>query len=237
MIVPKGSFDEIKRAGLEAFRTSVAQVVPFLADRLHEIDDWTRISVLTVQLNRLRRWHCDGLLCIGDAAHAMSPAGGVGINLAVQDAVAAANLLAGPLREKRLTESLLAAVQCCRELPAQITQAVQMVVHRGFNWVFRNPGPIKAPWQLKLGLQVLRVPGVRRALAHAIGVGVRPEHVHDVAQPVRRRGIAPASGVVLPVTGLALAAAAAAAAAFLAVRRLRLKKSSRGQERVRARVA
>jgi 2-polyprenyl-6-methoxyphenol hydroxylase-like FAD-dependent oxidoreductase len=83
LIVPKVSFDEIKRAGLEALRTSVAQVAPFLADRLHEIDDWTKVSVLTVQLNRLRRWHRDGLLCIGDAAHAMSLAGGVGINLAI----------------------------------------------------------------------------------------------------------------------------------------------------------
>jgi 2-polyprenyl-6-methoxyphenol hydroxylase-like FAD-dependent oxidoreductase len=184
MIIPKGSFEEIKQRGLEAFRASIAQVTPYLAGRVQEIHDWNQIQVLTVQLNRLRHWYRDGLLCIGDAAHAMSPAGGVGINLAIQDAVATANLLARPLLEHRLTEESLAAVQQRRELPTRITQSVQAALHKGMAWVFNNPGPIIAPRPLKLALGM---PGVHRLLGYAVGVGVRPEHIEDTVRPFERK--------------------------------------------------
>ncbi|HEU4983321.1 MAG TPA: FAD-dependent oxidoreductase, partial [Acidobacteriaceae bacterium] len=118
LIIRKGSFDELRQNGLENFQRDIARIAPFLADRVCELKEWDQIKLLTVQINRLERWHQPGLLCIGDAAHAMSPAGGVGINLAVQDGVAAANLLARPLREGTVTEELLARVQERREFPA-----------------------------------------------------------------------------------------------------------------------
>ena len=102
-LIPKGGFDEIKRGGIESFREEVAAIAPFFKDRASELKSWDDVKLLTVAVNRLTDWSLPGLLCIGDAAHAMSPVGGVGINLAIQDAVAASNLLAGPLREKRLT--------------------------------------------------------------------------------------------------------------------------------------
>jgi 2-polyprenyl-6-methoxyphenol hydroxylase-like FAD-dependent oxidoreductase len=175
-IIRKGAFEEIKRNGLEAFRASIREIAPYLGDRVGELQDWEQIKLLTVQINRLRRWHRPGLLCIGDAAHAMSPAGGVGINLAIQDAVAAANLLAIPLQERRATEKLLARVQRRREFPTRVTQAFQVNAHKGFEYVFRHPGPIRAPWQLKL---VLRIPGLQRLIGRLVGMGVRPEHIHD----------------------------------------------------------
>ena len=141
---------------------------------LNDLQDWDQIKLLSVQINRLRRWHRPGLLCIGDAAHAMSPAGGVGINLAIQDAVAAANLLARPLLERRVTEALLAQVQQRRIFPTRVTQHFQVHAHQAMQYVFQNTGPLKAPWQLKLAL---RVPGLQATLGRAIGVGVRPEHI------------------------------------------------------------
>jgi hypothetical protein len=114
------------------------------------------------------------LLCIGDAAHAMSPVFGVGINLAIQDAVATANLLADPLRQGRVTEALLASLQQRREFPARVTQFLQVNAHRGLQTIFRNPGPAKAPWQLKAAVNI---PGVQHVVARVIGVGVRPEHI------------------------------------------------------------
>ena len=174
LIIRKGSFDELRQNGLENFQRDIARIAPFLADRVCELKEWDQIKLLTVQINRLERWHQPGLLCIGDAAHAMSPAGGVGINLAVQDAVAAANLLAHPLREGNVTEELLARVQERREFPARVTQRLQTFAHKGIAAIFRNPGPAKAPWQLRL---VVNIPGFRRLLARAVGLGVRPEHV------------------------------------------------------------
>jgi 2-polyprenyl-6-methoxyphenol hydroxylase-like FAD-dependent oxidoreductase len=173
LIIRKGSFEEIRQRGLAAFRSGLVEVAPYLADRVDELRDWDQIKILTVQLNRLRRWHRPGVLCIGDAAHAMSPAGGVGINLAIQDAVATANLLLRPLLKGRLTETSLAAVQKRREFPTRVTQTVQLMAHRGFSKIFEQPGPTKAPWQLKLAL---RIPGIHRALGYAVGIGVRPEH-------------------------------------------------------------
>jgi 2-polyprenyl-6-methoxyphenol hydroxylase-like FAD-dependent oxidoreductase len=222
LIIPKRGFEEIKRRGLEAFRTSILQIAPYFDDRVDELKDWEQVKILTVQLNRLRRWHRPGLLCIGDAAHAMSPAGGVGINLAIQDAVAAANLLAHPLRQRCLTEAALAAVQRRRELPTRLTQAIQLFLHKGFARVFQNSGPLHAPWQLKVAL---RIPGVHRALGYAVGIGVRPEHVQDArgARPLRRKR---------PALVIAIAAALGTVAAIIAVHRAR-RSRSRGPRHAR----
>ena len=184
IIIRKGSYDEIKARGLDAFRSDIRQIAPYLGERVNELRDWEQIKILTVQINRLPRWHRPGLLCIGDAAHAMSPAGGVGINLAIQDAVAAANLLTRPLQELCVPEAALAAVQRRREFPTRVTQAIQLLAHRGFARVFENPGPIRAPWQVKAAT---RIPGIQRALGYAVGVGARPEHVREEGRARPRR--------------------------------------------------
>ncbi len=173
-IIRKGSFDQMKSNGLLSFRKSIVQIAPYLLDRVDELQGWDQIKLLSVQINRLRQWHRPGLLCIGDAAHAMSPAGGVGINLAIQDAVAAANLLTGALRERRVTDELLAHVQQRREFPTRVTQFFQVNAHRGFEYIFQHPGPLKAPWPLKAAV---RIPGIQHAIARMVGTGVRPEHV------------------------------------------------------------
>ncbi len=174
LIIRKGSFDEIKTGGLESFQQFVRQIAPYLGNRVEELKDWEPIKLLSVQINRLRQWYRPGLLCIGDAAHAMSPAGGVGINLAIQDAVATARILAQPLREKRVTETVLASVQQRREFPTVVTQQIQVFAHKGIAQIFKNPGPARAPWQLKL---VVQIPGIQRLIGRTIGMGVRPEHV------------------------------------------------------------
>jgi 2-polyprenyl-6-methoxyphenol hydroxylase-like FAD-dependent oxidoreductase len=209
LIIPKNSYEQIKQRGLEAFRSSIVEIAPYLERRVSEIQDWEQIKVLTVQINRLRRWYRAGLLCIGDAAHAMSPAGGVGINLAIQDAVAAGNLLSRPLLQRRVTDGLLAAVQKRREFPTRVTQALQLGAHKGFSWVFTHPGPLRAPWQLKLAANI---PGVHRALGYVVGIGVRPEHVRDA---VHRAGRKPSW------LGAALGVAAGVAAAILVLRKRR----------------
>jgi 2-polyprenyl-6-methoxyphenol hydroxylase-like FAD-dependent oxidoreductase len=186
LIIAKGTFDEIKACGLEAFRTGILQIAPYLGDRVNELHDWEQIKILTVQINRLLRWYQGGLLCIGDAAHAMSPAGGVGINLAIQDAVAAANRLTQPLLEGIVSDVDLAAIQTRREFPTRVTQTIQIMAHRGFARVFENSGPISAPWPVKA---VARLPGVRRAVGYAVGIGVRPEHVRERNTPSRRSAI------------------------------------------------
>jgi 2-polyprenyl-6-methoxyphenol hydroxylase-like FAD-dependent oxidoreductase len=178
LIIRKGSFEEIQQNGLEAFRKSILEIAPYL-DRVNELQDWNQIKLLSVQINRLRKWHRPGLLCIGDAAHAMSPAGGVGINLAIQDAVAAANLLADPLREGRVTEALLARVQCRREFPTRVTQRMQVTAHKAFEYIFEHPGPIKAPWPLKVAASL---PGLPHVTGRLIGIGVRPEHIRDAKE-------------------------------------------------------
>jgi len=174
LIVPKGSFVELKQRGLAAFRQLVLRIAPYLGDRVNELQDWEQIKLLTVQINRLRQWYRPGLLCIGDAAHAMSPAGGVGINLAIQDAVATANILGETLREGNVTEALLARVQQRREFPTRVTQFAQVNAHKAFEHLFRTSGPLKAPWQLRA---ISHVPGVQRLMGHVVGIGVRPEHV------------------------------------------------------------
>jgi 2-polyprenyl-6-methoxyphenol hydroxylase-like FAD-dependent oxidoreductase len=174
LIIRKGSFGEIRERGLAAFQTTIADAAPFLRDRMRELDDWEKVKLLTVQINRLPAWHRPGLLLIGDAAHAMSPAGGVGINLAVQDAVAAANRLAAPLRERRVTAADLQAIQHRREMPVRRIQAGQVFVHRR---MFSRPGQVfSIPWPAR-ALLVLFGPLVRRLAARIVGVGFRPEKI------------------------------------------------------------
>jgi len=174
-VIPKGTIDRLRAAGLEAFRGDVTRVVPFVADRIGEIASWDDVKLLTVQVNRARRWSRPGLLCIGDAAHAMSPVGGVGINLAIQDAVAAANLLAAPLRSGRVTPADLAAVQRRREWPTRVTQRLQMLAQEGVvRPVLDRTGPITPPLALRL---LSRFPILQRLPARLVGLGVRPEHV------------------------------------------------------------
>ena len=174
LIIPKGSFEQIKAKGLDDFRDSLRRMAPFLGDRVDELRDWEQVKLLSVQINRLLQWHRPGLLCIGDAAHAMSPAGGVGINLAIQDAVATGNILADALREGRVTEELLAQVQRRRELPTKIVQFVQVNMHKGLKTIFDKPGPATAPWQLKV---MVNIPGIQHGMARILGLGVRPEHI------------------------------------------------------------
>ena len=203
LIIRKGSFDDIKSHGLEGFRDSLQQIAPYLGERPNEITDWDQVKLLTVQINRLRQWYRPGLLCIGDAAHAMSPAGGVGINLAIQDAVATANLLAQPLRERFVTTDLLAALQRRREFPTRVTQEIQVNAHRAFEKVFENPGPAHAPWQLKVAAEI---PGVQRALARVVGMGIRPEHIAGA----ERRPACDKSRLVKIAAGIGIAAAVVA---------------------------
>jgi 2-polyprenyl-6-methoxyphenol hydroxylase-like FAD-dependent oxidoreductase len=199
LIIPKGSYPELQALGIDAFRAAIGRMAPWLSERLSELRDWDQIKILTVQINRVRRWHRPGFLCIGDAAHAMSPAGGVGINLAIQDSVAAANLLALPLKQRRLCGADLAAVQNRRVFPTRVTQAIQLAAHRGFARVFENTGPIQAPWQVKAAL---RIPGIHRALGYAVGIGARPEHVRERTRTKPRLGGRLCAGV-----GVAAAAA------------------------------
>jgi 2-polyprenyl-6-methoxyphenol hydroxylase-like FAD-dependent oxidoreductase len=173
-IIRKGAFDEIQKQGLEAFRAGIASAAPFLADTLGDVDDWDKVKLLTVQVNRLRDWHRPGLLCIGDAAHAMSPAGGVGINLAVQDAVATANLLAAKLKQGSVTENDLRAVQQRREMPVRRIQAGQVFIHRR---MFGPEGKVFAlSWPVRKLIGLL-APILRRVAARVVGLGFRPEHI------------------------------------------------------------
>jgi 2-polyprenyl-6-methoxyphenol hydroxylase-like FAD-dependent oxidoreductase len=150
-------------------------------DRVDEIRSWDDVKLLTVGVDRLRQWYRPGLLCIGDAAHTMSPVGGVGINLAIQDAVAAANILAAPLRERSLTVDHLRRVQRRRELPTRVTQAMQVAVQRRIITRVLAGGDKPLPLPLALRLLV-RFPALRRLPARLVGMGVRPEHVRT---PVR----------------------------------------------------
>jgi len=175
-VIRKGRFEEQRHAGLPAFRANVASTVPALADRVDDLKDWDQIKLLTVAVNRLERWHRRGLLCIGDAAHAMSPIGGVGVNLAVQDAVAAANILWQPLRTAILSEDDLAKVQKRRELPTRLMQRLQVIIQNNvIERLLTAEGPLPPPLPLRL---VSRFAWLRRIPARIIGLGFRPEHVH-----------------------------------------------------------
>ncbi len=174
-VIRKGGYQALIQRGIEAFRQDVAAVAPFLKDRVAELRDWNQIKLLTVVVDRLRTWYLPGLLCIGDAAHAMSPIGGVGINLAVQDAVAAANILAGKLRRGCATTEDLAAVQRRRELPARLTQRLQVQLqNRALAGVLSARAPIAVPAVLRL---LDRSVALRRGAAYVIGLGFRRERV------------------------------------------------------------
>jgi len=174
-VIPKGGFEAIRSKGLDAFRKSLVEINPALADRVQELASWDDIKLLTVVIDRLKRWYRDGLLCIGDAAHAMSPVGGIGINVAIQDAVAAGNILGPALRAGPVPESVLAAVQRRREWPMRMTQGLQVVVQ---NLVIRNVLQLqkqpRAPFLVKL---LNWFPVFRRIPGRIIGMGFRPEHV------------------------------------------------------------
>jgi 2-polyprenyl-6-methoxyphenol hydroxylase-like FAD-dependent oxidoreductase len=174
-VIPKGRFDGIRQKGLPSFREDIAQLAPFLRDRVDELTDWSEIKLLTVMVDRLTYWYRPGLLCIGDAAHAMSPIGGVGINLAVQDAVAAANILASPLARGAITLKNLRAVQRRREWPTRVTQRLQVLIQdRVISRVLGSTKQISLPFPMKL---LRQWPVLRRIPARAIGMGFRPEHV------------------------------------------------------------
>ncbi len=178
-IIPKGGFNELRRKGLEAFRLGLVALKPSLATRVREIASWDDVKLLTVRVDRLKCWYRPGLLCIGDAAHAMSPVGGVGINLAIQDAVATANILAGPLRETRargkLAEDDLRKVQKRRQWPTEMTQALQVFIQ---NRVISNVLTMQTQPKLPFVARLLnRFPWLRRLPARIIGMGFRPEHV------------------------------------------------------------
>jgi len=174
-LIPKDGFETIQQQGLETFRQNIAQVVPFLADRVAEIDSWEKIKLLTVQVNRLAKWWSPGLLCIGDAAHAMSPVGGIGINIALQDAVATANILTEALQSNSLTPHHLLRLQQYREGAVRNTQRFQVFVHGVLDRVLRNPNPIKLPWYVRL---ITSIPGFTYLTARFIGMGLQPEHIH-----------------------------------------------------------
>jgi 2-polyprenyl-6-methoxyphenol hydroxylase-like FAD-dependent oxidoreductase len=175
-VIPKGGFNELRRQGLDAFRAAIVALNPALADRVKEIASWDDAKLLTVKVDRLKRWYRDGLLCIGDAAHAMSPVGGVGINLAIQDAVAAANILALPLRKGPVSVELLSKVQARRQWPTEMMQWVQLQVQkRVISNVLTMTEQPRAPFAVRL---LNRYPVLRRLPARLIGMGFRPEHVH-----------------------------------------------------------
>jgi 2-polyprenyl-6-methoxyphenol hydroxylase-like FAD-dependent oxidoreductase len=174
-LIAKGTLDQVKQRGIEAFRHDMLTVAPFLRDRANEIRDWDDIRLLTVRVDRLLKWYRPGLLCIGDAAHAMSPVGGIGINVAIQDAVAAANILAEPLKNKTLTENDLKRVQERRLFPTRVTQAAQVFMqNRVLKPILGNTQQTSVPFVLKL---FQWFPFLRRIPARLVGIGVRPEHV------------------------------------------------------------
>jgi 2-polyprenyl-6-methoxyphenol hydroxylase-like FAD-dependent oxidoreductase len=185
-VIPKGSLPELQAKGMPSFHNSLAQLAPFAADRVGEVDGWETLKLLTVQVDRLRRWFRPGLLCIGDAAHAMSPVGGVGINLAIQDAVATANLLARPLLEGRLAVDDLRSVQRRREGPTKMTQRVQLMVQqRVIKRALESADPLTPPLAIRL---IAMFPVLRRIPARMIGLGFRPEHVRSpVVSPTARQ--------------------------------------------------
>ena len=174
-VIPKGKADEMRQQGLPAFRQELVRLAPFLESRVEELRDWDDIKLLTVAVDRLRRWFRPGLLCIGDAAHAMSPIGGVGINLAIQDAVATANILGERLRLGTVNEGDLEVVQQRRSFPTRATQRLQLIVQNNvIRRVLDTTRPLTPPWPIKL---LGRWRFLQRIPARVVGLGFRPEHV------------------------------------------------------------
>jgi 2-polyprenyl-6-methoxyphenol hydroxylase-like FAD-dependent oxidoreductase len=176
-LIRKGGLNDLKQRGLPAFRERLAKVAPMIADRTGALASWDDIKLLSVQVDRLEKWWRPGLLCIGDAAHAMSPVGGIGINLAIQDAVATANALWKPLRDGHVTDAMLAGVQRRRWLPTVVTQRAQVLLH---DYLIRPILDGHGDRNVRVMRYLLaRVPAVRRFMAYAIGVGARPEHIRS----------------------------------------------------------
>jgi len=173
-LIPKGGFEEVQQQGIERLRTRIAEIAPFLHGRVGELKDWGDIKALTVRVDRLRQWYRPGLVCIGDAAHAMSPVGGVGINLAIQDAVAAANILARPLHEGAVTTDHLAQIQSRRALPTRLTQGLQVMLHKQLARILGTSERVELPRPQRI---IERSTLPRRIRGYLLGVGVRPEHV------------------------------------------------------------
>ncbi|QEX16242.1 monooxygenase [Hypericibacter terrae] len=181
LVIRKDGFEAIKKQGLGAVQEAIARGAPYMRDRVGELTSWDDIKLLTVAVDRLTQWHRPGLLFIGDAAHAMSPIGGVGINLAIQDSAAAANILAAALRQGRPTDAQLEAVQRRRMLPTRIIQWLQVTIqNRVIGPVLAKDSQIEAPWQLRL---LGRLPLLQRIPARLVGMGIRPEHVRTTALP------------------------------------------------------
>jgi 2-polyprenyl-6-methoxyphenol hydroxylase-like FAD-dependent oxidoreductase len=170
----KGSAEELQRGGIEGFRADIVEIAPFLHDRVAELRDWNDVKLLTVRVNRLRRWYRSGLVCIGDAAHAMSPVAGIGINLAIQDAVATANILTEPLRKGSVSVVDLAKIQRRRALPTRVTQRLQEVIRKQVGRDVGRSGTARPPWPIRL-LERTTLPC--RFRTRFVGVGIRPEHV------------------------------------------------------------
>jgi 2-polyprenyl-6-methoxyphenol hydroxylase-like FAD-dependent oxidoreductase len=174
-VIPKGGMERVKADGLQAFRARVVQMSPYLADRVNELKSWDDIKLLSVAVDRLRQWWRPGFLCIGDAAHAMSPIGGVGVNLAVQDAVAAANRLAAPLKTRTVGDNDLQAVQDRRTLPVRLTQMLQLIMQNRIIGPALSGAHPKPPLIFRL---LDAIPILRRIPARLLGLGFRPEHIH-----------------------------------------------------------
>jgi 2-polyprenyl-6-methoxyphenol hydroxylase-like FAD-dependent oxidoreductase len=177
-VIAKGNYDSVKARGLDAFRNDVIGMAPILTGGMRDVKSWDDVKLLTVAINRLKWWTRPGLLCIGDAAHAMSPVGGVGVNLAIQDAVAAANLLAAKLAGGCPPEDELDAVRRRREFPVRMTQTMQVVVQN--NLISAAIGPQDQPLRIPLFVRIINaIPWLQGITARFIAVGVRPEHVHS----------------------------------------------------------
>lgn len=187
-VMKKGQAGTVRERGLDWFRADIANLEPALAGVVGELRDWDQVKLLSVALDRLTRWHCPGLIAIGDAAHAMSPVGGVGINLAIQDAVALANILAGPLSQGRDVDGLLHKVQRKRMVPTRLVQAMQRGAHRFILGRLADEGPITAPWPVRL---LDRFGCLRFLPAYFIGLGLRREHIHS---PAASQAAAPIEG-------------------------------------------
>lgn len=171
-VIRKGGFDDLKALGLTAFRAALAALAPLPSKRFEEIADWDQVYLLSIRMDRLKRWWAPGVLCIGDAAHAMSPVGGFGVNLAIQDAVATANILSGPLRDGVLSETDLARVQARRMFPTRATQRLQRMMRRK-----RNDKGEAAPRPPGFLRMIARFPILSRLMGRLIGMGFRPEHI------------------------------------------------------------
>jgi len=173
-IIDKGGFEKVRAEGLPAFRSKVAAAAPFLTASLDAFTDWDQVKLLSVRANRLRQWWLPGLLCIGDAAHAMSPVGGIGVNYAIADAVAAANALAEPLRDGRISDEDLRAVQKRRQLPTRIAQRLQSAQTANLARISKADPPLWMLWLLS------HCAPVKRLLGRTVGLGFRREHVRTV---------------------------------------------------------